>query len=179
MQSAYHNLPTVGGVMQQNGVEFAAADRKYETDDQHAMVSFDIAEAYPKEAGIKKWVRTVTLDRVGHRVVIEEDFELERPVPVSFTVMTPRVVLGASSGSAVLPPAQGSSGRVCAFTFDPAQLDAKVETIQLTDASLRESWGDAIRRILLSTRGPVQSHKLTYEFKPAIEIQVASEITAD
>src|SRR5208337_1554777 len=28
MQSAYHNLPTVGGVMQQNGVEFAATDRK-------------------------------------------------------------------------------------------------------------------------------------------------------
>jgi len=55
MQSAYHNLPTVGGVMQQNGVEYEATDRKYETNDQHATVSFDIAKAYPKEAGIKRW----------------------------------------------------------------------------------------------------------------------------
>jgi hypothetical protein len=55
MQSAYHNLPTVGAVMQQNGVEYEATDRKYETNDQHATVSFDIAKAYPKEAGIKRW----------------------------------------------------------------------------------------------------------------------------
>ena len=58
MQSAYHNLPTVGGVMQQNGVEFEATDRKYETNDQHTTVSFDIAKAYPKEAGIKVGART-------------------------------------------------------------------------------------------------------------------------
>ena len=34
MQSAYHNLPTVGGVMQQDGVDFQATDRKYDTNDQ-------------------------------------------------------------------------------------------------------------------------------------------------
>ena len=178
MQSAYHNLPTVGGVMEHNGVEYEATDRKYHTSDKEAAVSFDIASAYPKEAGIRKWIRTVTLDRVGHRVVIEEDFELEQPEPITLSIMTPRVVMGLVGGSAVMPPTQGSSGRVCAFTFDPAQLEAKTETIPLADAGLRESWGDRIYRILLDTRAPLQSGKLSYVFKPAIANQVAVAITA-
>ena len=45
--------------MEHNGVEYEATDRKYETSDKEAVVSFDIAAAYPKEAGIKKWIRTV------------------------------------------------------------------------------------------------------------------------
>lgn len=178
MQSAYHNLPTVGSVMEHSGVEYEATDRKYETSDKEAVVSFDIASAYPKEAGIRKWIRTVTLDRIGHRVVIEEDFDLERPEPISLSVITPRVVLGAAGGSAVMPPTQGSSGRVCAFTFDSARLEAKTETIALTDAGLRESWGNQIYRVLLNTRGPLQSGKLSYTFKPAMENQVAAAITA-
>jgi hypothetical protein len=178
MQSAYHNLPTVDGVMEQNGVEFAATNRKYGTSDKEAVVSFDIASAYPKEAGVKKWIRTVKLDRAKDQVVIEEDFELERSEPITLSVMTPRIVMGAAGGSAVMPPTQGSGGRACAFTFDPAQLEAKTETIALTDAGLRESWGNEICRILLNTRGPLQSGNMSYVFKPAIEVQVASEVTA-
>ena len=167
MQSAYHNLPTVGGVMQQNGVEFEATDRKYETNDQHATVSFDIAKAYPKEAGIKKWIRTVTLDRKLDQVMITEDLELERAVPVSFTVMTPGIPSYlAGRFIAINPPA--ASGRACWLTFDPGIFTPKIETIALTDAGLRESWGNEIYRILLNTPGPLYSGKLSYTFEPAI-----------
>ena len=62
--------------MQHTGVEFAATDRKYETNDQRAMVSFNIASAYPKEAGIKGWIRTVTLDRARNTVIILEEIRL-------------------------------------------------------------------------------------------------------
>jgi Heparinase II/III-like protein len=165
MQSAYHNLPTVGGVMQQDGAEFEATNRKYETNDRHATVSFDIAKAYPKEAGIKKWVRTVTLDRKSDIVAVTEEFDLERAVPVSFTVMTPRI---ATTGdrSVTLKLAEGS-GRTCSIMFDPAQLAPKIEPIPLTDAGLRESWGAQIYRVLLDTRGPVQTGTLSYTFEPA------------
>jgi hypothetical protein len=164
MQSAYHNLPTVGGVMQQNGVEFEATDRKYETNDQHATVSFDIAKAYPKEAGIKKWVRTVTLDRRLDSVFIVEEFDLERAVPLSFTVMTPRIATIDALGL-VMKPADGN-GRACRLNLKTAHLASKIEPIPLTDAGLRESWGDQIYRILLSTPGPVQSGALSYTFEP-------------
>jgi hypothetical protein len=165
MQSAYHNLPTVGGVMQQNGVEFEATDRKYETNDQHATVSFDIAKAYPKEAGVKKWVRTVTLDRKLDQVLITEEFDLERAVPVSFSVMTPRTAT-ANDRSVTMKLAEGG-GTVCLLTFDAAQLAPKIEPIPLTDAGLREGWGSEIYRILLNTRSSIQSGTLTYTFAPA------------
>ena len=167
MQSAYHNLPTVGGVMQQSGVEFEAADRKYETNDQRAMVSFDIAKAYPKEAGIRKWIRTVTLDRKLEQVMITEEIDLERAVPVSFTVMTPGVPTYLA-GRYIAFNQPAASGRTCWLTFDPGIFVPKIETIALTDAGLRESWGDQIYRILLNTHGPVQSGKLSYTFEPAV-----------
>jgi hypothetical protein len=63
MQSAYHNLPTIGGVMEDDGNRFKATDLKYDSNDQRAEFSFDIASAFPPEAGVKSWMRTVTLDR--------------------------------------------------------------------------------------------------------------------
>jgi hypothetical protein len=169
MQSAYHNLPTVGGVMQQNGVEYEATNRKYETNDQHATVSFDIAKAYPKEAGIKKWVRTVTLDRVGDRVVIEEDFELERPEEVTLSIITSRKTASDKIGVVHLLPLAGA-GRAAVLSFPGLELKRDIETIELTDAGLRESWGNDIYRILLKSSdgsfksAPVASGKWTYAF---------------
>ncbi len=165
MQSAYHNLPTVGGVMQQNGVEFEATDRKYESNDQHATVSFDIAKAYPKEAGVKKWMRTVTLDRKLNQVMISEEFDLERAVPVSFSVMTPRTAT-TNDRIVTMKLAEGA-GTVCLLTFDATQLAPKIELIPLTDAGLRESWGNQINRILLNSRNSVQSGTLAYTFASA------------
>ena len=72
MQSAYHNLPTIGGVMQLNGGRFKATDHKFESNDRHAVFSFNIASAYPAEAGVKSWVRTLTLDRLHDKIMVEE-----------------------------------------------------------------------------------------------------------
>jgi hypothetical protein len=166
MQSAYHNLPTVGGVMQQNGVEFEATDRKYESNDQRATVSFDIAKAYPKEAGIKKWVRTVTLDRKRDIVAVTEEFDLERATPVSFSIMTPRIA--TADGRSVTMKLSEGSGRACSLTFDATQLAPKIEPMPLTDAGLRESWGNEIYRILLNTHNSVQSGTLSYAFEPVL-----------
>ena len=166
MQSAYHNLPTIGGVMQHNGREYKATDHKYESNDERATYSFNIATAYPKEAGVKSWVRTVTLDRVHDRITVEEDFELERAVPVSLSVMTPRIATVDPGGSITMKLASGT-GKPCLLKYDAAQIEPKVETIQLTDRGLRESWGDQVYRMLLNSKQPVASGKWTYEFGPA------------
>jgi hypothetical protein len=162
MQSAYHNLPTVGGVMQTDGEEYEATDKKYETNDQFAKVSFDIAAAYPKEAGIAKWIRTVTLDRVDHRVVIEEDFELERAEGIELSIMSPLAPESYKTGILYLP-LLASGGRAAALSFPASDLKPGVETIQLTDAGLRESWGMQIYRILLKSQ-PVASGRWSYAF---------------
>jgi hypothetical protein len=167
MQSAYHNLPAIGGVMQRNGVEFKATDRKYSTNDERATYSFNIAAAYPQEAGVKSWVRTVTLDRAQNRVTVEEEFALERAEPVSLSVITPRTVSVDANGKLKLALASGP-GKESQLTFDGTQLESKVETIELADAGLRASWGAQIYRILLSSKQPVTSGKWVYEFARAL-----------
>src|SRR5438067_13068774 len=63
MQSAYHNLPTIGGVMQKDGAEYRAENVKFVPGKDEVRFSLDIATAYPAEARVKSWERTVVLDR--------------------------------------------------------------------------------------------------------------------
>jgi hypothetical protein len=60
------------------------------------------------------------------------------------------------------------SGRACSLTFDATQLAPKIEPMPLTDAGLRESWGNEIYRILLNTHNSVQSGTLSYAFEPVL-----------
>ncbi len=166
MQSAYHNLPTIGGVMQHDGHEFRATQLHHETNDERAIFSFDIAQAYPQAAGVKRWVRTLTLDRVHDVLMVEEDFELERAVPVSLSIMTPRTVAVDPAGTLTLKLAEGEA-RACQLRFNAAEIEPKVETIKLTDAGLRDSWGNQVYRILLNTRGTVSKGNWKYRFLPA------------
>lgn len=166
MQSAFHNLPTINGVMQQNGVAFKATDRKYQTNDQRAMYSFNIRDAYPAAAGVKSWVRTVTLDRVKDVVTVQERFELENPAPIVFSIMTQRLALTGPGGTLRLKLLSGE-GRDCLLQYDPTQLEPKIETIPLTDAGLRSIWGEQIYRILLSSKERVARSTWCYGFRPA------------
>ena len=55
MQSAFHNLPTVDGVMQAaTDPRYRAAFVNYTNDDSMAVLSLDLAPAYPDEAGLVK-----------------------------------------------------------------------------------------------------------------------------
>lgn len=146
MQSAYHNLPTIGGVMQHDGAAYRATGLKYATSDSAASLTADLATAYPKEAGARRWTRTLTLDRSKGIVQIVEDFQLERPVEVALSLMT-----------AVEPAIQSDGVRIgtALLRFNSAELRAAVERIAITDEGLRHSWGAAVYRIRLVSAAPV------------------------
>jgi len=149
-----------------DGVKFKATDRKYASDDKRATYSFDIASAYPAEAGVKSWIRTMTLDRMQNRITVEENFELTKAVPVTLTVMTPRVATVEAAGSILLKLASGE-GTVSRLKYDGETLEPTVETKVLDDAGLRMSWGSQVYRILLNSKQPVASGKWSYEFARA------------
>jgi hypothetical protein len=169
MQSAFHNLPTVGGAMQRDGLEFRATQVQYESSAERAMLRCNLATAYPKEAGIRTWMRTVTLDRVRGAVTVAENFELERPLPVSLSIMTPRLPSAGANGTMELRLAKGA-GTPVLLRYGGAPIEAVVEKIPLQDAGLRESWGNEIYRILLNSRQPVASGNWSYEFSAASAI---------
>jgi hypothetical protein len=158
MQSAFHNLPTVNGVMQEAGRAFAARGVAYKATDTAAELSMDIAPAYPAAAGITSWRRTARLAR-GRDVTVEDAFALGRPTAdVALSLMTPCEVTEDVPGVLRLACGRigGRPGLAVVARYDARAARARVERIPLDDASLASSWGDHLNRILLTPRGPVQ-----------------------
>ncbi len=153
MQSAYHNVPMVNGVQQRDGFEYRAEDVRYRAEDGISVMSMDISRAYPSEAGIISWIRSVKLDRAGKAAVeISDDLELERETSdICLTLMTlfrPMV----SDGAILVADAEGDGINI---TYDNNLFDASVEEIVLDDSRLQRNWGNSLHRILLRLRRPV------------------------
>jgi len=148
MQSAYHNLPTIDGVMQPAGREFTARDVSYRADDRAAEFRLDIAKAYPAEAGVNSWRRTLRLDREKNEIEVRDECDLAKPArEIAFTLMTPcQVSLGA--------PGEIKLDAGVRIAYDAASLAPSVEEIPITDGRLRSSWGEKVYRILLKTTTP-------------------------
>jgi hypothetical protein len=154
MQSAYHNLPTVGGAMQvATDARYRASDIQYASDDAHAGLSMNLATAYPAEAGIVRWTRNIALERKADRIRLIENFQLQKKVPVVLSFMTPRVPSLSPKGRIVLSAADKSI-RVVYLNYDASLAAPSFEKIALTDEGLRDTWGESIYRVLLISLGP-------------------------
>lgn len=146
MQSAWHNCPTIGGVMQGAGRSFEARNAKFSSSEAASEFSADIARAYPLEAGVTRWQRSLRLDRKTRRLELTDDFELSREtgVELSFISVHPLRLEGAN---AFLGP--------CRLEFPAAELSAQVDDHETQDARLKPNWGERVYRVRLSARKPV------------------------
>jgi len=153
MQSAFHNCPTVDGVMQSAGRQFAATGVGYKSDNAVAELRMDLTAAYPQAANITTWQRIVRLDRASNRIEISDDYSLkQRPKEITLTLMTPARIT-QEAGFLLL------DGKV-RVAYDAALVPA-VEEIKLEDDRLRGVWGERIYRILLRASNPAQAAKWT------------------
>jgi hypothetical protein len=153
MQSAYHNLPTINGVMQKDGREFHATNVQYAADDETARLSLDIASAYPSGARVKTWVRLIELHR-GKEVVVRDRYELQEiSQPVVLSLMTACTPSVSRAGSILLRRGgSGNRGRNVSLSYDTSKFTASVEPIRIEDPRLEASWGKTIYRILLTSK---------------------------
>ncbi|RRA97989.1 heparinase II/III domain-containing protein [Larkinella rosea] len=78
--SAYHNLPTINGFTQQAGTQFEARNVQYNKTTGNATLQMDLAAAYPAEAGIQQWNRTVNLEKNRNTVSVTDHYKLQQPV---------------------------------------------------------------------------------------------------
>ncbi len=154
MQSAYHNLPTVGGVMQHDGAPYAASEVRYRSSDAGAGMTMNLATAYPAEAGVSRWVREVLLDRRAGVVRLTEEFELEKSVPVALSFMTSRVPSEGGRGVFTLKSSKAGVKDV-SLKYDASALRFGSEKIELEDEGMRRSWGPAVYRVQLHTMSDV------------------------
>ena len=152
MQSAYHNCPTIDGVMQSAGREFAASDVSYRADDRSVEFRLNIATAYPEQANLESWNRTLRFDRAKNEIELVDEYALKNAAKViTLTLMTPCRVTVASPGRLTLSVASGNSVGVL---YDARAFKPVVEEVPLEDGRLRGAWGERVYRILLRADNP-------------------------
>lgn len=137
MQSAFHNLPDFGGVMQSDGAAFAARDVTVDFGAAGASISLDLAGAYPPAAALRSYRRTVRLVR-GDAVEIEDIHEGDRAAMLSLMVVDPPVI---------------SSHHMVFEGLGTIEVEGAaaimIEPIDITDARLRQAWPARIHRLRL------------------------------
>lgn len=150
MQSAYHNLPLINGTQQKDGKRYAArvVGRKA------GILTLDIAGAYPEDAAVKEWKRTV---RATDRFVeLTEDYELDE-----WRCPT-RLVLITTGRPEVERPGRIAIGSH-RIEYSPEQLEPSVEAIGgMMDTALRSVWGAELHRIVLTVKSAATKNKLKY-----------------
>ncbi len=169
MQSDWHNLlPTIDGVAQLNGREFAARDVECSFTDKMDRLSLDIATAYPAEAKIDSWKRILTLKR-EKEITIRDQYSLKEPAgEIVMSLFTPCNVELHKPGTLNLKQRslvdERNSGKG-KFLYDASVFQADIETIKIVDERLRSVWGEKLIRIILTARKPAQKDFWTFRIK--------------
>jgi len=162
MQSTYHNLPTINGVMQKDGKDYKAGEIRYASDDKTAVFSLDLAQAYPEEAKVDSWTRTVTLNR-GKNVIIHDQYTLEEIKDnLQMTLMSWCESELTEEGKIKLSfPKEAGDLKPVYIHFDKEKFDAEIEAIPLEDERLRSSWGRRLYRILFTAKDKLLKDKFS------------------
>lgn len=163
MQSQYHTLPSINGQMQSPGRKFKGADLKYNADDKGVEFSIDIAGAYPPEAAVEKWVRTIDFPR-KESINVSEQYKL-REVKGETTLyfVTPCQPDLSHPGSVKLVD---KSNRFTLFFMYPEKLfDVSMESISIEDRRLLPVWGEELYRLKFKVTNPKKKGKLRYSLE--------------
>jgi len=155
MQSVYHNLPTIDGVMQSPGAEFKAKNVKYKSTNKYAEFQLDISDSYPPEANLDYWYRKIRLNR-GKNIFVQDEFQLTKSASeIMLSLMTPCLV-SLDKNKIKLSDVKTSVN--LELEYNSKKLTPEIEEIPIEDSRLRSVWGDKIYRILLKTKSPVQKN---------------------
>ena len=162
MQSAYHNLPTINGVMQKEGRQYAAEDVAYETAEDFAQLKMNIAPAYPNEAGINSWLRTVRLNR-GTDLQVVDSFDLkEKSKEIVQNLITPCEIVRDEPGQMVIRDPKEELEMV--IRYDSQKLSLESEPIDLNDERISNVWGKRLYRIMLKPKSATIKDMWTFRF---------------
>ena len=147
MQSGYHNLPIVNGVMQAAGAEFQAKNVICRQTEDEASLSMDLSHAYPKRSGLKTLERAISLIRMSGAgsIQISEQYYFEKAgnqiTQVLMCAKKPQVL---SAGKLRV---RGSKQSLI-ITHNPLG-KVELEKCKIKDKRLEAVWGTSVYRITI------------------------------
>jgi hypothetical protein len=143
MQSQYHNLPQINGVDQKDGKQYAAKVISH----KDGQLCLDIAGAYPAEAMVKTWKRTVSSGKSG--ITVTEAYQLSeyrQPPRLIFITLDPDALQH--------------------IHYDTNKLSASIEDISnQLDPLLQGIWGKKMYRIILTMKSTKTSNQIKYSIQ--------------
>lgn len=158
-RSEYHNLPIINGFGQSAGREFEARSVVANINDQQAILKMDLAAAYPKEAGMQQWERSVQLDRNKNQILLSDAYTAQQKLTsLQQVFMTIAEVDLSKPGVIVL---KGNGNTQLQLDYDAKQWTASAEltsTEGMEYNSFKTKWdGKLVTRILLTAKTLKQS----------------------
>ncbi len=146
IRSSYHSLPSFDGIEQLSGNEFRSSDEVCDTEGQSLYM--ELKNAYPDEAGLTSYGRTLSLS--GGKIRVREQISLERERQIDFHLLTKNQPTVAEDGVLLL-----SEGR--RLIYDPSVLSASFEAVvapgRQPSMDIKRIWGvEALYRIILSAK---------------------------
>ena len=161
MQSGYHNLPVINGIEQMQGEIYKADKSTFTANAKSAIFSTDIAGAYPKEAQVKSWIRSYTLNRF-RSFIISDKYELSVKTNsgISSNLMTCCKVSEPEPGHLKFE----GDGFSLTMSYNPKIVTPKIEFIEVTDRMLKRYWPDGVTRIKMEFINPGLKGILTTTF---------------
>ena len=161
MRSDHHNLPDINGYTQLPGREFEARDVRYEVSGKITEMSLNIAAAYPREAGVKSYRRTLRFNRDAGAVTVHDEYELIeaiRPL-INYFLCFNEPDIGK--------PGEINLGGV-KMTYDASIFDVSVEEIALTDPKIRGDWQtDCLYRVVFTAKSMREKGAFAFAFTGA------------
>lgn len=146
-RSAYHNVPLINGCEQKDGSVYRAHQVSHVANDSLSSIAMNLEKAYPADAHVEAWRRTISLDRAKSEVRIEENFQVDAALQdAEINLMTFGKPILATSGRILL-----QDGNV-ALEYDAHQLTASVEKVQMADGIMKMQWKDNVYRITLQRK---------------------------
>jgi len=168
MQSAWHNLPTVNGVQQSPGRDFAARDVVYGETPDGSQLAMELAGAYPAAAGVVSWRRTLTLER-GKAISVHDEYRLAQataPLRLHLLSVSPVTLApGQLRYAAIdLPGGRRSAAGVVCFS---AAWAATTDEQAIDDPQVGHVWGKRLYRVTLTLAKPPLSGSSALRITPA------------
>jgi len=132
MRSAYHNVPFVADTEQAAGADRAAELLRCDDHGDRAELALDLAGAYPDEAGIEHWERTISLVR-DQAVVVADAWQLRRSASVELHLLfRDEPVIDIDTGVLRFEHA--------VIRFEPRPARLTLDSIPLDDSTLTTNW---------------------------------------
>ncbi|MBT3602056.1 MAG: heparinase [Candidatus Latescibacteria bacterium] len=179
MHSGYHTLPTIndqlqipGRIYSAEGIEYkydiAAKDVSYQSDDQSATFSLDIANAYPPEAEINTYKRTITLNR-GQDITLLDQYDLKKVTgDLTLNMLTACTVEITDTNTLSLKEAPLTDGRTsgsATLHLNGDLFDITIEPKPIEDPRLKTIWGPQLTRILFKVKSLQEQGAYTLKIK--------------